>query len=335
MKKNKAFTLIELIAVLVILAVIALIVTPLVLNIIRKVRLSADKRSIDAYGRSIEIAISAYLLDTGNFPTNVSQLTVEYSGNEVVCSTTQINSDLTVYLTRCRVAGRDVDYTYGSDKSPSYTVYNVRDEVNYNNVDYYVIENSGVKKSTVTLLKAEPLTVAEVNLYGEDHINRYTSGSLGTANDRNSYGGISYYTSETCRYINNSWITTGCTANYDESEVKYVIDAWADNATNLSDLAEDKTGYKVRLLTNEELFDNLGYERWNQDTSMGNLTQDTPNWLYNSNYSYWTMSIVQDDYTRVWIVYNSGDMGSMSIYNYDSYNNVVRPVIVLKKSALN
>ena len=87
-KKKSAFTLIELIAVLVIMAIIALIVTPLVMNIIRKARVAADKRSIDAYGRSIEYAIAGYLLDNGKFPTDVSELTIEYSGNEVVCSTT-------------------------------------------------------------------------------------------------------------------------------------------------------------------------------------------------------------------------------------------------------
>ena len=53
MKRKNGFTLIELIAVLVILAILALIVTPLVMNIIRKAKISADKRSIDAYGRSI------------------------------------------------------------------------------------------------------------------------------------------------------------------------------------------------------------------------------------------------------------------------------------------
>ena len=75
--KKKAFTLIELIAVLVIMAIIALIVTPLVMNIIRKARISADKRSIDAYGRSIELAIAGYLMDTGDFPTSISELTIE------------------------------------------------------------------------------------------------------------------------------------------------------------------------------------------------------------------------------------------------------------------
>lgn len=51
-RKVRGFTLIELIAVLVIMAIIALIVTPLVMNIIRKARISADERSVDAYGRS-------------------------------------------------------------------------------------------------------------------------------------------------------------------------------------------------------------------------------------------------------------------------------------------
>ena len=76
-RKKKGFTLIELIAVLVILAILALIVTPLVMNIIRKARISADKRSIDAYGRGIELAIASYLMDNGDFPTSIGELTVD------------------------------------------------------------------------------------------------------------------------------------------------------------------------------------------------------------------------------------------------------------------
>ena len=139
MKKKKGFTLIELIAVLVILAILALIVTPLVMNIIRKARISADKRSVDAYGRSVELAIANYLLDNGDFPTDVSQLTIEYSGDEVACSTTQLNSDSSVYLAGCTVGGRSVEYTYGKEESIVYNAYEVGDEVTYNNVDYHVL----------------------------------------------------------------------------------------------------------------------------------------------------------------------------------------------------
>ena len=164
-KKGKGFTLIELIAVLVIMAILALIVTPLVMTIIRKARISADKRSIDAYGRSIELAIASYLLDTGKFPTSIEQLTIEYSGNEVVCSTIQLNSDSSVYLTGCTVAGRSVgNYAYGTDKNIiTYESYAIGDKVSYNGVTYYVIEDSNSANDTVKLLKENPLTKTEMD----------------------------------------------------------------------------------------------------------------------------------------------------------------------------
>ena len=88
--RKKGFTLIELIAVLVILAILALIVTPLVMNIIRKAKISADRRSVDAYGRSVELAIATHLLDTGAFPTDLKSLNVEYTGKEVNCNVMQM-----------------------------------------------------------------------------------------------------------------------------------------------------------------------------------------------------------------------------------------------------
>lgn len=120
MKKNKGFTLIELIAVLVIMAIIALIVTPLVMNIIRKARAAADRRSVDAYGRSIEIAMAGYLLDNGKFPNSFADIAnqVEYSGNKITCEVTQITSDYSVHLSECKVDNRKVTidgeewYTY-------------------------------------------------------------------------------------------------------------------------------------------------------------------------------------------------------------------------------
>ena len=310
------------------MAIIALIATPLVMSIIRKARISADKRSIDAYGRSIELAIAGYLLDTGKFPTEVSQLTIEYSGSQVVCETTQINTDSSVYLAGCTVAGRSVEnYTYGSDKSPTYTAYTVGNQVTYNNVNYYVIKDSGAKESTVTLLKAEPLSVAEVNQFGAGHVNmnvRSIDPYYQTAYNQNSYGGMQYYSSSTCGYNGSSWVNSGCTTNYAQSEIKYVVDAWKT--------AKAPMATEARLITFDDLKDNLGYELIdNGSVQVWSPTDSTPSWVYNSNYWYWTSNQYNDSSSDVWSVNGSGVLGSYSVSN-DHNRGVVRPVITISKS---
>ena len=329
-RKVRGFTLIELIAVLVIMAIIALIVTPLVMNIIRKARIAADKRSVDAYGRSIELAIAGYLLDTGKFPTEVSQLTIEYSGDTVSCETTQINPDSSVYLAGCTVKNRTVEgYVYGTDKSPSYKVYNVGDEITYKGMKFYVVSASGAKEASVTALKETPLTVDEVTTYGAGHINRYTSSSQGVTYNRNGYGGMTYYSSDTCK----SGTETGCTSDYDDSDIKFAVDAWANDKLTDTDLATDKFGYKARLLTYEELTTSLGYEPAAKDATYINLNnENTPSWVYNSNYYYWTMSPYQDEARRVWDINYDGYVFAHEVWNY--WNGVVRPVVTFSKSAL-
>ncbi len=304
LKRGKGFTLIELIAVLVIMAIIALIVTPLVMNIIRKARISADKRSIDAYGRSIELAVAGYLLDTGRFPTSVDQLTIEYSGNEVVCTTTQLNSDSSVYLDGCTVAGRSVDYHYGENKNttpepvtPSYTAYQVGDHVSYNGVTYYVIEDSDTTNNTVKLLKENPLTKTEINALNLTGI---------TISESNSYGQVQY----------------GSSVDYSTSTVKQVVDAWKTTAVATGDTAT------ARLITYDELLDNLGYEDYNNGTIGPSLNGDTPSWVYNSNYWYWTMS-QKGDSSNVWDVNYGGNLNNGD----PSRSGMVRPVLELSKSA--
>ncbi len=332
-RKSKAFTLIELIATLVIMAIIALIVTPLVMTIIRKARISADKRSIDAYGRSIELAISSHLLDTGKFATSIDELTIEYSGNKVECETTQINPDSSVYLSNCKVNNRDVtNYTYGTDKSPSYEAYSVGDEVTYNGVDYYVLKDSGVKDNVVTLLKATPLTTDEVNLYGgvgtdDNHVNKYTGDSQGTAYNFRGYGGVAYYSSDTCGYNNNSYLSDGCKTDYESSDIKYVVDAWSDGKASIN-------LKKVRLLTFEELINNLGYEYSEKGTDIGYFPAEfTPLWVKNVDYNYWTMSTYNDS-AYIWCLGEGQKLMSDPVYGsrYSHTLNVIRPVVELYKN---
>ena len=333
MKRNKAFTLIELVSVLVILAILALIVTPLVLNIIRKARTAADKRSIDAYGRSIELAIADYLLENGTFPTSIEQLTIEYTGDRVVCTTTQLNSDSSVYLAECTVNSRAVTgYTYGTDKtptSPTYNAYEVGKTIEYKGESFYVIEDSGTNVSTVKLLKAESLTVAEVNQYGTGHINVNVSSSQGTAYDNNGYGGMQYYSSTTCGYNGTDWVDSGCTTNYAQSEIKYVVDGWAQAKLGTNGYEE------ARLITIDEI-SSLGYEWYdNGSAAFWQKTENTPSWVYNENYWYWTMSQYNDSASNVWYMGNNGSPSCNFVYYSFGNSGAVRPVIVISKSVLN
>ena len=345
--KKKGFTLIELIAVLVIMAILAFIVTPLVMNIIRKARISADKRSVDAYGRSIELAIAGYLLDNGKFPTEVSQLTIEYSGNKVECSTTQINTDSSVYLAGCTVAGRSVEgYTYGKEEAvPTYNAYQLGDTVTYNNIDFYVIKDSSASDQTVTLLKAEPLSVSEVNQYGAGHVNMYNSCSEGsdcyqTATDYNGYGGMAYYSSETCgggTYGDHGYEAdySGCTTDYTASEVKYVVDAWAEDKFDVSDLAMDSTGYKVRLITKEEVESNFSFEEYDYKPcppcDSYKRQRISEEWMGTNAYAYATMSQYGEKNNSIYVIDSGRNLRSDGV-SFTLIN--VRPVITLKKSAI-
>ena len=134
MKKNKAFTLIELIAVLVILAIISLIVAPLILNIIRRVKDVANKRSIDGHGRAVEYAMADYQLVHLAYPDSFDKLEIEYKGNKVECKTSRINPDYSIYLSECKVNGRLVK----DDKEyDGYYHYGVLKMTNLEYVDTY------------------------------------------------------------------------------------------------------------------------------------------------------------------------------------------------------
>ena len=134
--KKRGFTLIELIAVLVIMAIIALIVTPLVMSIIKKAKISARKRSVDAYGRSVELAIASYLLDNGKFPTNeeLPNLQIEYSGSTVVCNVMSMKENGGLYLSECKVNNVDVK---DSSTEDGWYHYGTRDLTNEEYVDMY------------------------------------------------------------------------------------------------------------------------------------------------------------------------------------------------------
>ena len=116
---KKGFTLVELLAVIVILALIALITIPVILNVIEKSKLKTYQRSIDSYGGAVNKAIAEYLLDHEDQTSKILTYEdikdyIKYEGNKVECTTFEIYKDKTVYLSDCKVNNESINYTYGT-----------------------------------------------------------------------------------------------------------------------------------------------------------------------------------------------------------------------------
>ena len=158
-----------------------------------------------------------------------------------------------------------------------------------------------------------------------------------TTYNQNGYGGMQYYSSSTCGYVNNNWAYDGCTNSYETSEIKYVVDAWA--------AAKVPNGLQeARLIIISEL-DNLGYEYKNMSTSGGTdmrwvSTDEVPSWLSNSNYVYWTMIEKNGSNSTSVLGVTRYNLNYLNVFCQDTivFNHetpyVVRPVIVLSKSVL-
>lgn len=222
-----------------------------------------------------------------------------------------------------------------NNKIYAYNEYRIGDEVVYNRMKFYVIKKSSSEENYVVLLKKKPLTVNEVNNYGgvgtdNNYINKYTQASSKKAANNSGYGGAVFYTSEECGYVNNRWNINDCKSDYNSSDVKHIVDSWGSKKFDANDLVTDSTGYTVRLLTVDELKNNLGYSNNNSPTT------NTPTWVYDFQFFfyYWIMD------ART-ILMMDGSLRNEPIYGYDfsgsgtSEFGIIRPVVTIKKLSLN
>ena len=354
-QKEKGFTLIELLAVIVVLAILALIAVPIVLNIIKDARNNSNKRSIESYARAIDYAVSEYMSENPDQEVVTWEDVkdrVEYKG-KVECQWGEKLSTISqageITLHGCKVNNK-TNSIYGYEKGKVteekeivYKEYNVGDEITYKGMKFYVIAPSDTKQDYVTLLKETPLTVDEVNRYGVGHVNMYTTYNTSAsyyqkAYDANGYGGMAYYTSTTCGYptagSSSGYTTTGCTTDYDKSEIKHVVDGWELDKFKSNELKE-VDGYKARLITYEELTTKLGYPKYSSGFSYPS-NGETPSFVYNSNYKYWTMSPWNDSNRYMWYVNDDSSLTMDGTGVEDSYirTRVIRPVINLLKSRI-
>ena len=326
---KKAFTLIELLAVIVILAIIALIATPIVLGIINGSKDSANERSIDLYAKSIVNSIARYQLNNGNispgrYQTDDGkiltkgdvQLTVEYSGNAVICDVINIYDDGQVYLSNCNVGLSDVDYTYGPQYYPDGTpvYFNVTSgevcqedeaisntEPNSGCMKFYAFNDTSSKELNMILDHNTTSKLSWVDF--TDQLNEDTSGW-----NVNSTRIISVEEIINDIIGDKSW-------NKTDWEGSYYIES---SSNSLSDTCRHETQNPITGVTTPENMTGCKY-RWLVENLSSN--SELPN-------GYWTLSGSEDDFAFA--------VTEWFIEEYPTYSEAagIRPVVTVLKSQL-
>ncbi len=149
---------------------------------------------------------------------------------------------------------------------------------------------------------------------------------------------------DTCHKSNHQYTsvdTSGCNNlnNYETSKIKEMLENRYMPTLGESNLKE-VDGYKIRLITLEELQQNLGVSTTINESFYDVDTENTPTWVY-QNFGetdegikrYWTMTSAPDS-TGVWHMHSSGAVYGLGtpFYSFDDIG--VRPVINLLKTAI-
>ena len=83
-KNKKGFTLVELLAVIVILSVIAIIAIPTIIETITKVQITSSEASMEGYVKAVNNASSIYELKHGVKPEKINNLEVDAQNIEKI-----------------------------------------------------------------------------------------------------------------------------------------------------------------------------------------------------------------------------------------------------------
>ena len=135
MKKKNAFTLIELLAVIVVLAIIALIATPIVMNTIKTAKKGAAERSADSYIKQVETVVATERLEgnilegeyiiqsdgnlcplSGCGENDKDKIIVEMEGNKPTGGTITINNGQVTTDSTMTIGEYDVSYDETTNK---------------------------------------------------------------------------------------------------------------------------------------------------------------------------------------------------------------------------
>ena len=240
-----------------------------------------------------------------NNGTNTLTVKVDYDSS-VTSQPASTTNDITV----------TINYQQDLGQVVVYEAYSIGDTVQFAGSNWKVIKASTAEEDYVTLMKETVLTNSELGSYA------YNSTS----------DTMEYTWTDNCHNNNHGYSSSSYSCNntngYATSKVKEMLETRYLPTIGESNLKE-VDGYKIRLITVDELTSNLGC------TSSSCSSSPYASWVHQNFgdqsknvYAYWTMTPYPDGSSRLWYVNLYGPVGSDYVYN----NRGVRPVINLLKS---
>lgn len=338
--KNKGFTLVELLAVIVILAVIALIATPMILGVIETAKKGAAESSTLGYIDAVEKQIMINQLDSTK--TNIvdrtysveelTELGVTIKGTVPTGNVTIENSQVSNYI--LGVNGYVVE---------NGTITKVSNTQKYNNG--YIVYYNPVTGTSCSASESVSATGTKTGcmkwyIYNDSE----GASTVNMILDHNTTAGVAW----------NTEGEHGTNVSYKNSNIKPLVDAlvidtnWKSKPRLITayeiNQITGKTGWtstsswyclesKVQDFTSSPCCNNTGILGWLYDHTY--CVDESNNWKCSNNdtstYGYWTSTTYgnADSGSTVWYVDRSGILDTN--YANDSSRGV-RPVITISKS---
>ena len=330
-EKNKGFTLVELLAVIVILALIALIATPIILNVINDAKKQAAKDSAYGYMDAVEKYIVSSELEDKSIQDRTYSVEELNSMGVSVKGSTPDNGNIEI-------------------KNSSVKSYDI-------GIDGYEVNNGEVKKVSTTKSFKNGTAV----YYNPETENKCSKEEAKSTTGTKS-GCMKWYVfndkegNATVNVILDHNTTAGVEYNStgNNSEMKEVKKALENDTKDWKNTARLITANEVAKITGHPTFDasNTGQSWFCLDTNKPDTTnwcskaQGTSEyaWLFDytdgctsygcnkadsSNPGYLTSTPSKDDSTSAWRVDRLGDLVSLDVAD-PGYG--VRPVITISKS---
>ena len=332
-EKNKGFTLVELLAVIVILALIALIATPIILNVINDAKKQAAKDSAYGYMDAVEKYI-------------VSSELEDKSITDGTYSVEDLNS-MGVSVKGSTPDSGNIEIKEGAVKS-----YNL-------GIDGYYITKDKVEKVSTTK-KIENGTAVYYNPVSGEKCTGYTEANSTTGKNSGCMKWYVFNDKEGNATVNvildhNTTAKVAYNSTGSNSEMKEVKIKLEEDTKDWKNTARLITANEVAKITKHPTFDatqtgqswfcfdtnkldNTNYcakvqgtskyawlfDYTNDCTSYGCKTPDS------STRGYWTSTIKIDGSTDAWRIHRAGFMWCYSVENIEESG--VRPVITISKS---